>query len=146
VALITAQKASVSERGAVQEKGGVMAGGLKKRRKRSIEAHVDVDGFKLHWRLRSEPQWSTEDGYEGLSLSVQRADGAFRELVLMYPFPKKEKRVISGVEFLMPPGFPLRPKISPKLVEADIRLAIAGGWNPQSRGKPFFFQLPENSK
>ncbi len=105
---------------------------------------VAVDGFDLCWELRSEPQWSTEDGYEGLSLTVQRVDGAFRELILQYPSPRKRKRVIDGRAFLTPSGFPVRPKISPKKVQADIRQAIAGGWNPASRGKAFVFHVPSN--
>jgi hypothetical protein len=31
-------------------------------RKRSLEKDAAIDGFKLCWRLRSEPQWSSEHG------------------------------------------------------------------------------------
>jgi hypothetical protein len=131
----------------MQEEGGVMAGGQKRWGKRSIEAQVEIDGFELRWELRSEPQSSTEHGIEGLSLTVQRIDGAFRELILEYPFPKKGRRLrIDGKTYLTAPNFPIRPKFSPKTVEADIRQAIAAGWDPTSRGRPFIFQVPENSK
>lgn len=120
-----------------------MAGGLKKRRKRSIEADVEIDHFKLHWRLRSEPQWSTEHGYEGMSITVQRTDGEFRELILQYPIPAGNRRLVGGKEYVAGPFFPQRPKFSPKMVEADIRKAIAAGWEPDSRGKAFVFQVPE---
>ena len=113
---------------------------MPQRRKRSVEKETIIDGFRLCWRLRSEPQWSTEHGYEGLSIAVQRVDGAFRELVLEYPIAMETKWGM-----LMPKGFPQRPKISAQLVEADIRKAMAGGWNPNSRGKPFVFQVPGNS-
>jgi hypothetical protein len=118
-----------------------MAGGLKKRRKRTIERDVTIDGYKLRWELRSEPQWSTEHGHEGLSIRVARVDGSFRELILQYPIATHERW--GG---LMPIGYPQRPKVSEKGVEADIRLAIGGGWDPASRGKPFVFQVLENSK
>jgi hypothetical protein len=123
-----------------------MAGGQKRWGKRSIEAKVEIDGHKLHWQLRSEPQSSTEHGSEGLSLTVQRTDGAFRELILEYPFPKRGRRLrIGGKTHLTVPNFPIRPKFSPKTVEADIRLAISAGWDPTSRGRPFIFQVPDVS-
>jgi hypothetical protein len=118
--------------------------GQKKRRQRILEEAVAVDGFDLRWEVRSEPQWSTEDGYQGLSITVQRTDGTFRELILQYPSPQKKKTVVEGRTFLMPSGFPVRPKISAKTVEADIRQAIAAGWNPNSRGKVFVFLVPSN--
>ncbi len=45
----------------------------------------------------------------------------------------------------MPKYYPQRPQISAKLVDAAISKAIAGGWDPESRGKPFIFQVAENS-
>ena len=117
-----------------------MAHGQKKRRKRSIEAAVEIDGFKLCWELRSEPQYSSAHGYEGLSITVERTDGSFRTLILEYPIPMRER-----FGALRPKPFPQRPKVSAALVEADIREAIAAGWDPDSRGKPFVFQVPENS-
>jgi hypothetical protein len=117
-----------------------MSGGQKRWGKRSINAQVEIDGFKLRWELRSEPQLSTEHGHEGVSLSVQRVDGSFRELILEYPIATQERFGMT-----MPKYFPQRPKLSAKLVEADIRKAMTGGWNPETRGKPFIFQVPENS-
>ncbi len=111
-------------------------GRQKKRRKRSIEGSIAIDGFHFIWRLRSEPQASSE-GWEGLSISVERADGVFRELILEYPFPKTKN-------WPMWP-FPLRPKVSQKSVEASISQAMAAGWNPSSRGKAFTFEVPESS-
>jgi hypothetical protein len=114
--------------------------GQKKRRKRSITAEVEIDGFKLCWQLRSEPQASTEHGNEGLSIAVERIDGSFRELILEYPIPMQQRWGMA-----MPKYFPQRPKVSAKMVEADIRSAIAAGWDPTSRGKAFIFQVPESS-
>ena len=123
----------------MREAGGVMAGGLKKRRKRQLEGDAEIDGFKLRWSLRSEPQRSTEHGPEGLSIAVQRTDGSFRELILQYPIAMAQRWGMS-----LPKIYPQRPKISAKAIEAAIRQALAGGWNPQSRGKPFVFQVSEN--
>ena len=108
--------------------------GQKKRRKRTMEGLLAVDGNKLMWSLLSEPQWSTEGGYIGLRISVQLEDAHHRELILEYPFPKK----FTGVGA---PQLPQRPKFSVKTIEANVCEAIAAGWEPISRGKPFTFHV-----
>lgn len=108
--------------------------GQKKRRKRTMEGLIVIDGNSLKWWLVSEPQWTTEDGYIGLRISVQTEDARHRELVLEFPFPKK----VTGVGS---PQLPQRPKFSVKTIEANVRQAIAAGWDPTSRGKPFVFHV-----
>jgi hypothetical protein len=78
------------------------------------------------WSLVSEPQWTREDGYIGLRISVQTEDAHHRELILEYPFPKK----VTGVGI---PQLPQRPKFSAKTIEVTVRQAIAAGWDPTSR-------------
>jgi hypothetical protein len=109
--------------------------GQKKRRKRTMDGLIAVDGNNLKWSLVSEPQWSTEDGYIGLRISVQTEDARHRELILEYSFPKK----FTGVGA---PQLPQRPKFSVKTIEAHIRQAIAAGWDPASRGKALIFHVP----
>jgi hypothetical protein len=58
-----------------------------------------------------------------------------RELILEYPFPRK-------VGSKGAPKLPQRPKFSEKIVEADVRQAMAAGWDPASRGKTFVLRLP----
>ena len=110
--------------------------GQKKRRKRSITADVEIDGFKFYWELRSEPQASSAHGYEGLSIAVERTDGAFRTLILQYPIATQKRW---GT--LIPKFFPQRPRVSAKLVQVDIRRAMADGWDPQSRGRPYVYKI-----
>ena len=38
---------------------------------------------------------------------------------------------------------PARPTIMAAKVEAHIRQAMADGWDPDSRGKPFIYELDE---
>jgi hypothetical protein len=109
---------------------------MPKRPKRSASGALVVEGLKLNWAIHREPQWCTADGYKGLSIVVRLTEGKGRELLLEYPF----KMPASGV------GLPQRPKITVKALEADIRAALAAGWSPTSRGKPFAFQVAENSK
>jgi hypothetical protein len=116
-----------------------MAGGLNsKRKKRTIEGTVAVDGVALQWMLTSEPQWSNSgDGYKGLCISVKVVGEARRELVIEYPYPKDRNG--------RPLPVPQRPPVSPKLVEETIRQALAGGWDPASRGKAFVHYVPDAS-
>jgi len=115
-----------------------MAGGLKKRRKRTIEGTASIDGISLLWELVSEPQWSNSgDGYKGLCISVRVADEARRELVIAYPYPKgRDGR---------PLPVPQRPTVTPTIVERSINQALQAGWDPASRGKAFVFYAPEGS-
>lgn len=110
-----------------------MAGGLNsKRRKRTIEGAVTIDGVILKWMLTSEPQWSNSgDGYKGLCISVKVAGQARRELIIEYPYPTDRNG--------HPLPVPQRPTVSPKLVEEEIRLALKAGWDPSSRGKAFIY-------
>jgi hypothetical protein len=95
-----------------------------------------IDGLDLKWELISEPQWTTE-GAKGLCISVRMEDGHHRELILEYPFPRKPGSRV--------PQLPQRPKFTEKTVEADIRQAMASGWDPESRGKTFVFHVPKIS-
>ncbi len=62
--------------------------GQKKRRKRSLDGSIAIDGVRFSWRLLSEPQWTSEHGYKGLCISVRTEDERHRELILEYPFPR----------------------------------------------------------
>jgi len=110
--------------------------GQKKRRKRTIEGAVTVDGISLVWALTSEPQWSNSgDGYKGMCISVQVADQARRELIIEYPYPTDARGKRLPV--------PQRPPVSPAMVETSIRQAVSAGWDPDSRGKAFVFFAPK---
>jgi hypothetical protein len=54
-------------------------------------------------------------------------------LRLEYPYPKWKPGARQNE----------RPRIVPSVIEADIRAAMAAGWNPHSRGRVFAFQVPE---
>jgi hypothetical protein len=112
--------------------------GQKKRRKRSLEGIVAVDGVNLCWQLLSEPQLTTAHGSKGLCISVRTEDGRHRELVLEYPIPKK----FTGNGAIQ---IPQRHRFSGKTIEVGIRQAMTAGWDPDSRGKTFIYHVPENS-
>jgi len=112
------------------------------KRKRDIGGIVAVDGVPMRWSVKSEPAWNTSGGNIGLRLSVMRHDEtltrhgtlkAWRELVLQFPFEKPKHAT----------RFPDRPKVDPERLTAAIRLAMAAGWEPHSRGRPFELVLEE---
>jgi hypothetical protein len=106
------------------------------RAKRSIQAAVTIDGFPLVWHLHREQQFSAEDGWRGLAIHVKVAEGVRRELHLEYPAWVKEEY---GIRYVEPP----RPNVLSAKVEAHIRQAIEAGWDPESRGKPFVYEVEE---
>ena len=102
---------------------------MTKRRKRDLSGALIVNDYPLHWSLKSEQIWSPSGDHTGLRLSVERSDEAHRELILEYPFRE------------MPGGKTERPAVKIETLEADIRRAMAAGWNPKSRGRPFIFPV-----
>ena len=106
------------------------------RPKRSIQSEIKIDGFSLVWNLQREQQWCGEDRLKGAAIHVQVAGAARRELLLEYPPIRTQKDDGSRID--------VRPqKIAEKKVESHIREAMAAGWDPNSRGKPFVYQVAE---
>lgn len=91
---------------------------------------IDVDGILYEWELRSEPQWSENHDWKGMTISLQRKHTQ-REALLEFPPPK---RLIKG----LPRG---RLQISDAMVTRGIRAALGAGWEPESRGRPVVFMV-----
>jgi hypothetical protein len=106
------------------------------RAKRSIQAATTIEGFSLIWHLHREQQWCDADGWKGAAIRVSVAESARRELLLEYPAKQTQKIGWTRVD-------PARPTIVAAKVEAHIRQAMAAGWDPDSRGKPFVYQVAE---
>jgi hypothetical protein len=112
-------------------------------RKRNITGIVQVDGVPLTWHIKSEPAWGATDGDTGLRLSIMKHDEtltrhgtnkAWRELILQFPFVRKQRHASR---------FPEKPKVTPEMLTAGVRLAVEAGWSPDSRGRPFELVLEE---
>jgi hypothetical protein len=98
-------------------------------RKKQVTSPITIDGLELTWTILRDTQWSSRDDYQGITISVRKMGPERRELLLKYPF--------LGVK---PNGqwhIPEKLKVTPQIVEAGIREAIEGGWEPDSRGKVF---------
>jgi len=109
---------------------------MTKPKKRGLGGIVTVDGVALIWSIKSEPAWGTEHGDIGLRLSVMKYDKtltrhgerkAWRELILQFPFERQRH----------PSRFPEKPRVTPEMLTAGVRLAIEAGWSPDGRGKVF---------
>ena len=104
--------------------------------KRSVQAEINLDGFSLIWRLNREQQLTTADGWQGVAIHVTVAQGVRRELHLEYPAVSTHKVGYARADFVL-------QNISPARVQAHIRRAMDAGWDPESRGKPFVFEVDE---
>lgn len=116
---------------------------MTKPKKRALGGVVTVDGIALIWNVKSEPAWGATDGDTGLRLSVMKYDEtltrhgerkAWRELILQFPFERKQRH---------PSRFPEKPRVTPEMLTAGVRLAVEAGWSPHGRGRPFELVLEE---
>ena len=106
------------------------------RAKRSIQSEIAIDGISLIWHLHREQQWSTADGWTGVAIHVRVAEGVRRELFLEYPAARTQKSGYTKTD-------PVQQSILPAKVKAHIQQAMAAGWDPGSRGKPFVYEVTE---
>jgi hypothetical protein len=105
--------------------------------KRAIQSSLTIDGIPLIWRLHREQNWTTDEKAVGLAIQVQVVGLVRRELYLEYPVVRKQKNGYSA------PALTTRPPIAAAKVADHIREAIAAGWDPESRGKPFVYDVAE---
>jgi hypothetical protein len=117
---------------------------MTKPKKRALGGSVTVDGIVLVWEVKSEPAWGTSHGDIGLRISIMKYDEtltrhgerkAWRELILQFPFQRKQQH---------PSRFPEKPRVTPEMLTAGVRLAIEAGWSPDARGRAFELILEES--
>jgi hypothetical protein len=106
--------------------------------RRDIGGTLLVDGETFGWRVEREPQWCTVDGYRGLTLLVERLADPRRSLLIEYPFPRAWKGFGTQGRKVQ------RPQIQPQDVAVRIAEAMAQGYDPDRRGKPFLFKVGQN--
>lgn len=105
--------------------------------KRSIRAAVTIDGFPMMWELHREQNWSADQNPTGMAIHVWVTGPVRRELYLEYAAVRKQTGELAG------PVQTLRLPISAPKVAEHIREAMAAGWDPESRGKPFVYEPSE---
>jgi len=102
--------------------------------KQAVDDRLTVDGVEYRWRERRAPQWSPAHGWVGLVITVEPVEDPQKQLVIEYPMPAGWK----------PSGVQARRIKRPRTVDTgdfarQVALALAAGWDPGSRGKPFVF-------
>ena len=105
--------------------------------KRQIQSSVTIDGTPLIWRLHREQNWTDDDRAVGLAIHVQVVGLVRRELYLEYPAVRKLQNGYTAQVLTF------RPPIAAAKVADHIREAMAAGWDPESRGKPFVYEVAE---
>jgi hypothetical protein len=105
--------------------------------KRAIQSSVTIDGVPLIWRLHREQNWTADEKAVGLAIHVQVVGPVRRELYLEYPVVRKQTNGYTTA------ALTTRPPIAAAKVAGHIREAIAAGWDPESRGKPFVYEVAE---
>jgi hypothetical protein len=93
---------------------------------------VRVNGQDYSWTIYRQPQWCTADGWRGLAILVELAAEPQRQLIVQFPFVVEGKRSTPHLQ---------RPAVSLSALSANVAAAIDAGWEPESRGKPFVFEV-----
>lgn len=91
---------------------------------------IELDGLHYDWNLQREPQWSDDEGWKGMTLSLRQRD-AQREALLEFPPPK---RLLKGLQR----G---RLQLDDATLKRGVRAALEAGWEPMSRGRPVVFTV-----
>ncbi|WP_055591152.1 hypothetical protein [Peterkaempfera griseoplana] len=91
---------------------------------------IAVDGAEYRWRVRPRPTYCQGMGWSALTFAVERvheADGVPGTVLVV------------DVGAARPDNWLGRPSMSvlPSTVAAAVRLALAGGWEPERPGRPF---------
>jgi hypothetical protein len=94
---------------------------------------IEIDGIEFYWNISHEATWVTSGGVRllGMTILVQSKEPSKRNLVLQFD-PEMRRRKSKAQD--------QRLKISDRGLIECIRQAMAAGWDPESRGKPFTFQ------
>jgi hypothetical protein len=99
--------------------------------KRTLSGEIAVDGADFEWRLHREPRWSSGEGLKGLAVAVCLLGGQ-REAVLEFPFKWGKHKSAPHLQ---------RPPITAAMLEHGIRVALAAGWSPETKGKTQIFSV-----
>ena len=100
---------------------------------RTESSIATVGAASFRFKVHREPQWCGADGWKGLALAIESVEKPGRNLIVELPFERASHRSTPHRQ---------RPAISIADVERYIREAMNAGWDPESRGKPFVYELP----
>lgn len=96
---------------------------------------VTVEGESFQWSVRRAPQWFNGQ-WVGLVITVEPAEDPRKVLVIEYPMPPDWRPTAGSLARRV-----ARPPIASDDFAHQIARAMAAGWDPGSRGKPFVFDV-----
>jgi len=94
---------------------------------------ITVAGHELVWSVRHWPRWTAESGLIGMSIEVVPVGPPKQRLIIEFPGGSVTAHRMSPER--------ARPKVSSKHIICIAQSALAAGWSPESRGKPFVFAV-----
>jgi hypothetical protein len=93
---------------------------------------ITVAGHKLTWSVRHWPKW-TAAGLLGMSVEVVPVGSPKQRLIIEFPRGSVRAHRMSPER--------ARPKVTSDQIAELAQSALAAGWSPDSRGKPFVLQV-----
>jgi hypothetical protein len=91
---------------------------------------VQANGVDYLWSVYRQPRWTGDHVLLGLAILVKPVKGSGRELVLEFSIDSTRHGEMPQLQRLRVPNR--------RLIEC-IQNALDAGWDPDSRGKGFFF-------
>jgi hypothetical protein len=91
---------------------------------------VKVGKDEFEWSIHRQPRWTGDGVLLGLAILVKPTERSRRELILEFSIERTRQGEI--------PQQQRNPVSNRRLIEC-IQNAMDAGWDPESRGKPFFF-------
>jgi hypothetical protein len=108
----------------------IMVGDAKTRAKMK-NGIVQVSGVDYEWSIHRQARWTGDGFLLGPALLVKPVKSAQRELILEFSLDATRPGE-------MPQG--QRTQVSKRRLAECIQNALDAGWDPESRGKGFFFK------
>lgn len=93
---------------------------------------IVIDGEEFRWELRHGWAHDTWVGLKGVSMSVWRVPHKTRELIIDLPYSVFGQQKAPKPNVLLP------------ILRREIPAAIEAGWDPDSRGRTFRYEVREN--
>jgi hypothetical protein len=92
---------------------------------------VTVDGCEYSWEYRHSSRFDSSVGLCGPSVAVSLRPDHTRDLIIDFPISAFDAK-----------GRPPSAILASRLASV-VRSALAAGWDPESRGKPFRFNVTD---
>ena len=103
-------------------------------KKENSYASIVIGEEEFRWELRHGWAHDTWVGLKGVSISVWRVPHKTRELILDLPYSYFGQQKAPKANALLP------------ILRKQIPAAIEAGWDPDSRGRTFRYQVPEEQQ